>query len=260
MDMQIQQLIELREKLGIKLGHLGASQVFSDAVYQVSFGVNDYKVFSNNYEAQLYQDKDEYVRLVIGKLTLQIQVLYKYGARKFLFPLLKNLGCSPGMRVLGGGECFELATYLCATHNTLLEEVLISMASKLEGFKYIVFDQFEFMKARIQNPQKYGFVDGHNACCGTGLLRGLNTCGGKKGATNYQLCPDSTSHIFFDSYHCTESINRQAAHTMWEGKDPSVRPLPLKTFFNSNSEVSHVDIGRKGEIKVSLTMGHASSK
>ncbi|ERN06369.1 GDSL esterase/lipase 5 [Amborella trichopoda] len=258
MGMQVAQLSELKYEFKRKFGHFKAHQEFSQAVYCISIGLNDYKVLFNDYEGQISQNKDEFVKFVIGKLSSHIQGLYNNGARKFLNVGLKDLGCTPHMRAHGKGECLHEATYLSASHNAAAENLLISLESKLAGFKYIFFDYFKFLRTRIEEPHKYGFIDGHQACCGSGPFRGLYTCGGKSGSSGYELCENPAGHVFFDSFHSTEGINRQAAHALWLGEDPTVRPLPLSEFFNKKVSPGGLGLERKGKAKMSLTLGHHS--
>ncbi|XP_020522982.1 GDSL esterase/lipase At2g04020 isoform X2 [Amborella trichopoda] len=156
MAMQVEQFIELKNEFRTKLGHSKAQQAFLQAVYYISFGLNHYKALFNHYEPQRSQPKDGLVEIVIGNLSLHIQALDSHGARKFLLSGLKNLGCMAGMRMLNNGECLDEASYLCLSHNVALEELLIGLASKLDGFRYIFFDQFEFFKARTEKPHNYG--------------------------------------------------------------------------------------------------------
>ncbi|KAL4191909.1 hypothetical protein AMTRI_Chr06g169620 [Amborella trichopoda] len=145
MAMQVEQFIELKNEFRTKLGHSKAQQAFLQAVYYISFGLNHYKALFNHYEPQRSQPKDGLVEIVIGNLSLHIQALDSHGARKFLLSGLKNLGCMAGMRMLNNGECLDEA-----------KELLIGLASKLDGFRYIFFDQFEFFKARTEKPHNYG--------------------------------------------------------------------------------------------------------
>ncbi|KAL4191904.1 hypothetical protein AMTRI_Chr06g169600 [Amborella trichopoda] len=249
MDMQIEQYFNLSEKFKRNLGDSKANQVLSNAVYYMTAGLNDYKVFVMDYEDQLSYCKDEFVRNVIGNLSTQIHKLYKRGgARKFVFTSLKPLGCTPGMRSHMGGRCLATASSFVTHHNDALENLLISLTSKLSGFQYVFFDHHEFLTPMMEKPDQHGFDSGHDACCGSGQNRGEYTCGGKSGAATYELCEDASAYVWFDSYHYTEDIHRLAAYKMWEGNKSCVRPQALKNFFNtSNEDVSKVHLGRKGK-------------
>ncbi|XP_020522580.1 GDSL esterase/lipase 5-like isoform X2 [Amborella trichopoda] len=194
----------------------------------------------------------------ILEATHKGKVLYNHGARKFLFMSLKDTGCMPGMRLMtNDGSCFAPATYLTEYHNMALEQLLMGFASKLVGFQYTLFDQFKFINARTQTPIKYGFFDGLNACCGCGRFRGLRTCG-RNNPKRYHLCRNATTHVWFDSFHYTQGVQRQAAETIWQGKDHLIRPRPLKHFFMD--ETSQVRHRKQGKAQIASTLGFALSK
>ncbi|KAL4191908.1 hypothetical protein AMTRI_Chr06g169640 [Amborella trichopoda] len=60
------------------------------------------------------------------------------------------------MRVFRNGDCLETATQRSSSHNVAVEELSITLPSKLEDFKYIFFDQFQFLRVRAEEPRKYG--------------------------------------------------------------------------------------------------------
>ncbi|KAL4191903.1 hypothetical protein AMTRI_Chr06g169590 [Amborella trichopoda] len=254
MDTQIEQYINLTGRLRRNLGDSKANQVLSNAVYYISAGLNDYKVFVMDYEAQLSHCKEEYVRIVTSNLIRQILELYKRGARKFVFPSLKPLGCTPGMRSHTGGRCLAAASHFVVYHNNALEDLLISLANTLSAFQYIFFDHHEFLNPMMQKPDMHGFDSGDDACCGSGQNQGEYTCGGKSNATTYELCQDASTFVWFDSFHYTERIHRLAAYSMWDGNVSYVRPQALKNFFNmATGKVPKVHLGRKGIMSIALS-------
>lgn len=79
-----------------------------------------------------------------------------------------------------------------------------------------------------------GFKEGKKACCGTGPLRGINTCGGGRvlgPLQGYELCEDVTDYLFFDSFHLTEKAHRQIAELIWSGPVNVTGPYNLKTLY-----------------------------
>lgn len=71
------------------------------------------------------------------------------------------------------------------------------------------------------------------ACCGSGPYRGIMSCGGKRGVTEYQLCENVTDYVFFDSGHATERIYQQVSKLWWSHSTPDVtaRYINLKELF-----------------------------
>lgn len=52
------------------------------------------------------------------------------------------------------------------------------------------------------------------ARCGSGQYRGIDSCGGKRGVTEYELCDNVSEYVFFDSGHPTERVYQQVSSLM----------------------------------------------
>ncbi|XP_062147926.1 GDSL esterase/lipase 5-like [Alnus glutinosa] len=235
LQTQIKNFEEVVEKsLTEKLGDGRAKKLISEAVYFVSIRSNDYMGgYLGNPKMQEYYNPEQYVGMVIGNLTRAIQVLYEKGGRKFGFLSLSPLGCLPALRALNPkaseGGCFEEACALAQAHNNALKAVLANLEHLLRGFKYCNSKFYDWLHERINNPSKYGFKDGVNACCGTGPYGGIFTCGGTKKVQDYQLCDDAGDYVWWDSFHPTEKIHEQFAKALWNGPTSSVGPFNLAT-------------------------------
>lgn len=59
-----------------------------------------------------------------------------------------------------------------------------------------------------------GFKEGKVARCGSGQYRGIDSCGGKRGVTEYELCDNVSEYVFFDSGHPTERVYQQVSSLM----------------------------------------------
>jgi hypothetical protein len=69
------------------------------------------------------------------------------------------LGCAPAFKELFpqiGSECLEEPTTLARLHNIALAKCLENLKSKLPGFKYSIFDFYNALGDRVNNPTKYG--------------------------------------------------------------------------------------------------------
>jgi hypothetical protein len=55
-----------------------------------------------------------------------------------------------------GSECAKEPSALARLHNRALAEVLKKLESKLPGFKYSIFDYYNALGGRVNNPSKYG--------------------------------------------------------------------------------------------------------
>ena len=86
------------------------------------------------------------------------QGIYGLGGRKFALQNVGPTGCTP--RAIAGshqhGECVEELTALSRLHNRDLTNVLENLESKLQGFKYSIFDYYNELRDRVKNPSQYG--------------------------------------------------------------------------------------------------------
>ncbi|XVE70771.1 hypothetical protein DITRI_Ditri10aG0097700 [Diplodiscus trichospermus] len=244
---QLKNFEEVQKSLIEKLGEAETKELIAEAVYFFSIGSNDYMGgYLGNLKMQESYLPEPYVGMVIGNLTQAIQVLYEKGARKFGFLSLSPLGCLPSLRALNfkenEGKCLEAASALAQAHNNALKAVLTSLEHILPGFKYCNSNFYEWLDDRINNPSKYGFKDGVNACCGTGPYGGVYTCGGTKDVKEYELCDNADDHVWWDSYHPTERIHEQFAKTLWSGNPSSVGPYNLQYLFLNKEKLTIADL------------------
>ncbi|KAF5466286.1 hypothetical protein F2P56_016227 [Juglans regia] len=206
-----------------KLGKIEAKLTLSRAVYLFSIGSNDYtSLFLTNSTVLNTYSKSEYVGIVIGNLTTIIKDIHKRGGRKFGFINLPALGCLPGIRIINPDHnkrgCLEEASLLAKLHNRALYNLLRELEKQLKEFKYSVFNLNINLRQRMNHPSKYGFKEGKGACCGTGQLRGVYSCGGKRLVKEFQVCENPKEYVFWDSYHLTERAYKQLADEMWSGE------------------------------------------
>lgn len=84
---------------------------------------------------------------------------------------------------------------------------------------------------RLNSCHFKGFKEVKSACCGSGLYRGVYSCGGKRGIEKYEVCDNVEEYLFFDSYHPNERGHLVLAKQFWDGP-PSIRgPFSLRSFF-----------------------------
>ncbi|KAG6397921.1 hypothetical protein SASPL_139371 [Salvia splendens] len=146
------------------------------------------------------------------------EAIHKKGGRKFIFLNLGELGCLPGLRILNpetDGGCLEEVSELSKLHNKKLETLLVKMDQQLYGFKYFLYDFKTSLVEKTTQPLKYGFEEGRMACCGTGRLNAVFSCGGKRPVKEFQVCENPSKYVFWDSYHLTERVYKQMADEMW---------------------------------------------
>ncbi|KAK9923838.1 hypothetical protein M0R45_032236 [Rubus argutus] len=207
------------KQLRHKLGHAEAFTFLSDAVYLFSVGGNDYFYqFQTNSSFFESHSPEQYVGMVVGNLTKVIKEIYKKGGRKFGITSLPPIGCVPFARATkpgNTGTCVEELNALAELHNTVLSEALLKLKGKLQGLKYSYPDIYTYLNGVFNDPSNYGFKEGKTACCGSGPYRGILSCGGKRGVTDYQLCDNVTEYVFFDSVHPTERVYQKVSELWW---------------------------------------------
>ncbi|KAL0009719.1 hypothetical protein SO802_004827 [Lithocarpus litseifolius] len=217
-----------------KLGDVEAKKVLMRAVYLFSIGGNDYFSFYSENPNASQSYRRQYVGMVIGNLTVVLNEIYDLGGRKIAFQNAGPLGCLPVMKArspqLGSG-CAEEPSALARLHNRALANVLKKLESKLQGFKYSIFDYYNALGDRVNNPSKYGFKNGKAACCGSGAYRGMNCGGGRNGTEPYDLCSNPSEYVWFDGGHTTETANRQLAELIWSGAPNVTGPYNVQQLF-----------------------------
>lgn len=83
--------------------------------------------------------------------------MYRLGGRKIAFQNVGPLGCTPSNRATTtNGGCNELALAMARRHKRALSTVLKKLESNLLGFKYSIFDYYNSLADRVNNPSKYG--------------------------------------------------------------------------------------------------------
>ncbi|XP_015901887.1 GDSL esterase/lipase 1-like [Ziziphus jujuba] len=220
-----------------KLGDTEAEALLSKAVYLFSVGGNDYLFpFQTNSSVLYTYSVEQFVGQVIGNITQVIKEIYEVGGRKFGFPSLWPLGCAPVSRTgvpEGENKCFEPVTPYVDLHNIEISKVLQKLHSDLKGFKYSIPEFHTLMGDIINHPSKYGFKEGQVACCGSGPYRGIWSCGGRRGVTEYYLCDNVSEYVFFDSSHPTERAYEILAQLAWSGEPNVTGSYNLKALFES---------------------------
>lgn len=162
--------------------------------------------------------------------------MYKIGGRKFGFLNTGAYECAPVISILDTtniGSCSKPVAELIYLYNKKFPDALRRLQHELSGFRYALHDYHTSLLERINNPSKYGFKEGKMGCCGSGPLRGINTCGNQMGKS-YELCENVTDYLFFDASHLTEKAHRQIAELIWSGPPNVTGPYNLQALFELN--------------------------
>ncbi|CAA7018495.1 unnamed protein product [Microthlaspi erraticum] len=238
LETQLSSFKNVERRLRSELGDAEAKKILSRAVYLFHIGGNDY-FYPLSANSSLFQSnsKEKFADFVIGNTTSVIEEVYKMGGRKFGFLNVGAYDCAPAALILDRtniGSCYKPVTELIDLHNKKFSDALKRLQRDLPGFRYAFHDYRTSLLERINNPMKYGFKEGKKGCCGSGPLRGNNTCGGRMGQ-DYELCENVTDYLFFDSSHLTEKAHRQIAELIWSGPPNVTGPYNLKALFELRS-------------------------
>ncbi|KAK7276321.1 hypothetical protein RIF29_17460 [Crotalaria pallida] len=234
---QVSYLKNVKSSYRKTLGDKEAEALMSNSVYYFSVGANDYgSLLDPNSSVVLPAvDHQPFVDSVIGNFTNRIKEIYNLGGRKFGFANIPPIGCSPGVKFLvnnlSANACLEEFSAIARLHNNKLSKMLQKLEKQLKGFKYSVTDLYSAFDQVIKYPSKYGFKEGRVACCGGGPFRGDDSCGGKRGITEYELCDNVNEYLFFDSLHPTDRANQYFAELIWNGNRTVTKPYNIKQLF-----------------------------
>ncbi|KAF9587768.1 hypothetical protein IFM89_005500 [Coptis chinensis] len=164
----------LQPKLGSKKD---LNSYLSKSIFMVSTGTNDY---INNYlqpqffNTSLTYSTQEFVLILMGKLSLHTERLYRVGARKIIIFELGPFGCMPTYtnRFKPIGPCLEYYNQLISHFNSQLSATLDRLTNVLPGSLIINGQKNAPVKDIIENPSNSGFIDTKNPCCiaGDGTL------------------------------------------------------------------------------------------
>ncbi|CAL8130912.1 unnamed protein product [Prunus armeniaca] len=117
--------------------------------------------------------------------------IYKKEGKKFGVAGVVSLGCLPGTRAYNPENtdaCVKQITETAKLHSRQLAKALLKLKRQRHEFKYSNPNFYAYINERIEHPSKFGLKEGKVACCGSGQYRGIDSCGGKKGVTEYELC------------------------------------------------------------------------
>ncbi|KAL2336364.1 hypothetical protein Fmac_010810 [Flemingia macrophylla] len=217
-----------------KLGNKKSKRVLSSAVYLFSMGGNDYFGLLNQNPNVTQSYRTQYVRMVVGNLTNTLKKVHILGGRKIAFQNVGPLGCVPSNRARNaqvGGGCNEVASAMARQHNRVLSAALKKLHSTLPGFKYSIFDYYNALLDKVNNPSKFEFKEGKAACCGNGAYKAFGCGGGFSGKEKFEVCHNPSEYVWFDGAHTTERANRQLAELIWNGPPMFTEPYTVKQLF-----------------------------
>ncbi|KAM7480650.1 hypothetical protein LguiA_028863 [Lonicera macranthoides] len=172
---QLSYFKNLEKQLSHNLGDKEAKKLVSNAVYLFSIGSNDY----------------------MNPFFSNSTFFNSYAHDEYPKMVIGNITTVIKALIQGntGNQCNEEMTALVKLYNRALYKSLQRVERELKGFRF--------------------FKKGGRACCGSGPFRGVNSCGGKRGIEEYELCRNASEYLFFDTGHPTQFANHQLAQLLW---------------------------------------------
>ncbi|KAM5556727.1 GDSL esterase/lipase [Rosa sericea] len=212
MGDQLEYFDEAVGRIKASVGEKNGSDIVENALFVISVGTNDLMV--NVYEFPLTERKtqftstDQYSDFLLQILGSFIQALYSKGARRFMVAGLPPIGCLPLQLTFSGiinlrpqRLCVTQQNIDSQTYNSKLQALLSSLQTTLlPTSRLVYFDIYNPMMDMFNNPDKYGFVQIHEGCCGTGMFELGPLC-----TELSRTCPDASKYLFWDAVHLTEA-------------------------------------------------------
>ncbi|KAJ8751295.1 hypothetical protein K2173_016477 [Erythroxylum novogranatense] len=196
------------------VGEKEAANIIAGALVYVSAGTNDW-IF-NFYDLpfrRLQFDVNGYQDFLQNKIKFFIKELYDLGCRTIIVNGLPPIGCIPVQIEVKlknpkeFGKCLQDQNSDAQSYNVKLEKLLLQLQPNLPGSKLLYADFYNLLFDIINNPNKYGFVDSKQGCCG----------GTKSGASilctrDAPPCQNASQFVFWDCIHPTQSVYEMQAN------------------------------------------------
>ncbi|GAB2232952.1 hypothetical protein Droror1_Dr00012022 [Drosera rotundifolia] len=185
-----------------------AVRYLSKCIFSIGLGNNDYL---NNYFMPIYYSTgsqytpDQYADVLLKQYSQQIEIMYKYGARKFVLIGVGQIGCSPNELANNspdGQKCVSRINAANQIFNSKLKSLVDRFNSQLADAHFIYINAYGIFQDMLNDPAAYGFSVTNAGCCGVGRNNAQITC------LPMQLpCPDRNDYLFWDAYHPSEAAN-----------------------------------------------------
>lgn len=203
LQKQLEYFEEYIEKVKNLVGEERKNFILANSLFLLVAGSDDIANTYYDLHARPHYDVDSYTTLMANSASDFVNKLYGYGVRRIAVFGAPPLGCIPSQRTLGGGllrECAEYYNDAAKLFNSKISTKLDYLLKTLPDSKPVYINIYDPLYDIIQNPTKYGFGVSNKGCCGTGAIEVAVLCN----KITSSVCPDVSSHVFWDSYHPTE--------------------------------------------------------
>lgn len=246
LGVQYKQMLDFKVRVldllskGRKFEYLPTPEVFSQALYTLDIGQND---FTSKLGQIGIEGVKQFLPQVASQIGETVKALYGKGARTIFVANLAPIGCFPAFLTDLPHSHSDLDSYGCmisynnavVDYNNLLREKLEEVRKVLTDASVIYVDSHAIKLEIFTNPTRHGFKYGIKACCGTGGDYNFSSqffCSQKiklnGTVVTASVCSDPSSYVSWDGIHNTDAANMYIANEILSGKyfQP---PFPLST-------------------------------
>ncbi|CAL1410456.1 unnamed protein product [Linum trigynum] len=212
----VRQIVDILGSEDAAADHLGK------CIYSIGLGSNDY--LNNYFMPQFYNTgsqftPEQYASDLIRRYTQQLQIMYNYGARKFVLIGVGQIGCSPSELAQGspdGRTCVQRINAANTIFNNKLRSLVAQFNRNTPDAKFIYINAYGIFQDLINSPARFGFRVTNAGCCGVGRNNGQITC------LPFQTpCRNRNEYLFWDAFHPTEAANVVVGRRSYRAASPS---------------------------------------
>ncbi|XP_057802495.1 GDSL esterase/lipase 7 [Salvia miltiorrhiza] len=236
LTQQIQQVMDTFQQFIITMGEVAAKNLISNSIFYISIGSNDYIHYYllNESKVQSMYLPWSFNQFLARAMKLEIQNLYNANVRNLIVMGLAPLGCAPYYLWLyesENGECVEMINDMIVEFNYAMRYMVEELNHELSGANIIFCDAFEGSMDIMKNSDRYGFNVTSDACCGLGQYNGWILC-----ISSDMACSNASSHIWWDQFHPTGTVNEILADNVWSGRHINMcYPMNLQEMVAQNA-------------------------
>ncbi|TVU39275.1 hypothetical protein EJB05_12686 [Eragrostis curvula] len=182
------------------------------------FGGNDYNVQLLELALTVQQGMKN-TPMIINAIVNGVERLIALGARQIVVPGIHPTGCLPLFLSLFASSsneadldqygCMRSYNRLTEYHNTMLQKQVEILQRKHRSARIMYADYYQLYYQMVQQPQKFGFSNPFEACCGAGGGKynfDITKRCGMPGATI--ACRDPSARLSWDGIHPSEAANK----------------------------------------------------
>ncbi|PWZ27809.1 hypothetical protein Zm00014a_009609 [Zea mays] len=226
LSKQVEQFAAVRRNISSRVGNgsAAADALLSRSLFLVSTGGNDLFAFFARNSTPSDADKRRFVANLVALYQNHVKALYVLGARKFAVIDVPPVGCCPYPRSLHPlGACIDVLNELARGFNEGVRAAMHGLGVSFQGLRYSVGSSHAVVQSIMKHPQRLGFKDVTNACCGSGRFNGKSGC-----TPNATLCDNRHQYLFWDLLHPTHAASKIAAAAIYNGSLHFAAPMNFR--------------------------------